>query len=177
MYIPLLIALVFALDRLLIWLRNAVRLPALKTFASGAIALLLLIWLGDAVKLNRRAIISASQGDGKFAMVPHVVNNDMLQFIQKASAPDKIFINEAYYSYLSHLYIHTGRPIKDFRFLPQDLERLPQTVAAAVTGDLLIWFHDPYLPYSYGLPELEAMPALERIATLQSGVVFRINQF
>ena len=177
MYIPLLVALVFALDRLLIWLRSAVRPPAFKTFASGAIALLLLIWLGDAVELNRRAIISASQGDGKFAMVPHVVNNDMLQFIREASAPDKIFINEAYYSYLSHLYIHTGRPIKDFRFLPQDLERLPQTVAAAVTGDLLIWFHDPYLPYSYGLPELEAMPALERIATLQSGVVFRINQF
>ena len=176
MYIPLLIALVFALDRLLIWLRSAVWPPVLKTFASGVIALLLLIWFGGAVELNRRAIISASQGNGKFAMAPHVVNNDMLQFIQKASAPDKIFLNHSYYSRFGHLYIHTGRPLADFRFLPQDLEQLPQTVGAAATGDLLIWFHDPHPPYSYGLPELEAMPALERTATLQSGVVFQVNR-
>ena len=178
MYIPLLIALVFALDRLLIWLRSAGRQPALKTFASGAIALLLLIWLGGVVELNRQAIISASQGDkdDKFGAAAHVVNNDVIQFIQKASAPDKIFLNRAYYSRLGTLYIHAGRPLADFRFLPQDLERLPQTVEAAATGDLLIWFHDAESPYSYGLPELEAMPALERIATLPSGVVFRINR-
>ena len=176
MYIPLLIALVFALDRLLIWLRSAGRPPALKTFVSGAIALLLLIWLGGAVELNRQAIISANQGDDKYGAAAHVVNNDVIQFIQKASAPDKIFLNRAYYSRIGTLYIHAGRPLADFRFLPQDLEGLPQTVEAATTGDLLIWFHDAHLPYSYGLPELEAMSALERIATLQSGVVFRINR-
>ena len=176
MYIPFLIALVFALDRLLIWLRNAVRPPALKTFASGVIALLLFIWLGGAVELNRVAIISASQGEDKYHAGPHVVNNDMLQFIREASASDKIFINKAFYSRLAILYIHVGRPLTDFRWLPQDLERLPQTVGAAATGDLLIWLHDPHLPYSYGLPELEAMPALEQIATLQSGVVFRVDR-
>ena len=177
MYIPLLIALVFALDRLLIWLRSAVWPPVLKTFASGVIALLLLIWFGGAVELNRRAIISASQGNDKYYAAPHVVNNDMLQFIREASEPDKIFLNNSYYSRLGHLYIHTGRPLADFHFLPQDLEQLPQMVGAATVGDLLIWLHDPHLPYSYGLPELDAMPALERTATLQSGVVFRINQF
>lgn len=177
MYIPLLIALVFALDRLLIWLRSAGRPPALKTFASGAIALLLLIWLGGAVELNRQAIISANQeGDGKYYATAHVVNNDVLQFIQKASAPGKIFLNKAYYSRFAVLYIHAGRPLADFRFLPQDLEGLPQTVEAAAIGDLLIWFHDAHLPYSYGLPELDAIPALERIATLQSGVVFQVNR-
>ena len=176
MYIPLLIALVFAMDRLLIWLRSAVRPPALKTFASGAIALLLFIWLGNAVELNRMAIISAGQGEDKYHAGPHVVNNKVLQFIREASASDKIFINEAYYSRLAILYIATGRPLTDFYWLPHDLERFPQTVAAAATGDLLIWLHDSHLPYSYGLPELEAMPALERIATLQSGVVFRINR-
>ena len=177
MYIPFLIALVFALDRLLIWLRSAVRPPVLKTFASGVIALLLIIWLGDAVGLNRMAIISAGQGKDKFHAGPHVLNNEALQFIREASASDKIFINKAFYSRLAILYIHAGRPLADFRFLPQDLEQLPQMVGTAATGDLLIWLHDPHLPYSYGLPELDAMPALERTATLRGGVVFRINQF
>ena len=177
MYIPLLIALVFAMDRLLVWLRNAVRPPALKTFASGAIALLLFIWLGNAVELNRVAIISASQGKDKYHAGPHVVNNEVLQFIREASASDKIFINEAYYSRLAILYIASGRPLADFHFLPQDLEQLPQTVAAAAAGDLLIWLHDPVIPYSYGLPELESMSSLERTADLRGGVVFRINQF
>ena len=176
MYIPLLIALVFALDRLLIWLRNAVRPPALKTFVSGVIALLLIIWLGDAVELNRMAIISSSQGNDKYYAGPHVVNNKVIQFIREASASDKIFINDAYYSRWALLYIATDRPLADFHWLPQDLEQLPQMVETAAPGDLLIWLHDPRLPYSYGLPELEAMPALERIANLQSGVVFRINR-
>ncbi len=176
MYIPLLIALVFALDRLLIWLRSAVRPPALKTFAGGAIALLLLIWLGRAVELNRRAVISAGQGNDKFYAGPHVVNNEALQFIREASAADKIFINKAYYSRFAVLYIATDRPIADFIFLPQETEQLPRTVEAAATDDLLIWFHDAHLSYSYGLPELVAMPALERVATLQGAVVFRVNQ-
>ena len=176
MYIPLLIALVFALDRLLIWLRSAVRPPVLKTFVSGAIAFLLFIWLGNAAELNRMAIIGAGQGDDKYYAGPHVVNNEVLQFIREASASDKIFINEAYYSRWAVLYIVTGRPLADFDFLPQDLERLPQMIGMAATGDLLVWLHDSHLPYSYGLPELESMPALERIATLQSGVVFRVNR-
>lgn len=184
-YIPLLFALVFALDHLLMWLRSA-RPPAVRTFASGTLALLLIIWLGSVIEVSRQAVIRANGGYGqdeithlvKGYAAPGWVNNDVIQFMQKA----QIKHSEIQSNKPAGLYIHTD-PDNFFRILPQDpkwLDPLVNLVLQHPHDTYLVWFNGsiPVPPQSagYGLPELEAIAALERIATLQSGVVFRVNR-
>ena len=179
-YIPLLMALVFLLDRWLIWPRGKpIRLMSFRFRPREALlALLLLIWLGGALELNQQDISRASEGRGKhYANLRHV-NDDALRFIRETPAPGKVYLNKGpWYSRDHFFYYHTRRPIRDLHYLPQDLEQLRQTVEAAAAGELLVWF-SPNTPtsYSYGLPELDALPALERVASLPSGIVFRVKR-
>ena len=184
MYLPLLFALVFALDSLLRWPRST-RPPAVRAFASGILALLLLIWLGSAIEVSRQTVARA-RGDSqdeithsiKGYAAPAWVSNDVIQFMQKTQTKHSaIYSNKP-----AGLYIHTD-PDSLFRILPQDPKRLEPIINWALEypyDAYLVWFNDsipvPPQSASYGLPELDALPALERIATLPSGVVFRINQ-
>ena len=185
MYLPLLFALVFALDRLLMWLRST-RPPAVRAFASGALAILLLIWLGSTIEVSRQTVARA-RGDGqdevthliKGYAAPAWVNNDVIQFMQKTQTKHSaIYSNKP-----AGLYIHTD-PDGLSRILPQESGGPEWTINWALKrypyDTYLVWFNDsipvPPQSASYGLTELDAIPALERIATLQSGVVFRINR-
>ncbi len=180
LYIPLLMALVFLLDRWLIWPRGKPIQSLRFTPRAALLALLLFIWLGGALELNRQDIIIASEGQGKHWANLEYVNDDALRFIRETPATGKIYLNKATrYSknYLFHY--HTRRPLADLHYLPSDLEQLWQTIEAAAAGELLVWFRSfdtpTPNPYSYGLRELEALPALERVASLSSGVVFRVR--
>ena len=176
MYIPLLMALISLLDRWLIW-RPPPR-SAILGFARGEalLALLLLIWLGGALELNRQNIIRASEGRGKHYARPRPVNDDTLRFIRETPAPGKIYLNAHTFARQKYFHYHTRRPIRDLHYLPQDLEQLRQTVETAADGELLVWFiSNTPTSYSYGLPELDALPALERVASLSSGAVFRVR--
>ena len=179
-YIPLLIALVFLLDRWLIWPRGKpIRLMSFRFRPREALlALLLLIWLGGALELNQQDISRASEGRGKhYANLRHV-NDDALRFIRETPASGKVYLNKGpWYSRDHFFYFHTRRPIRDLHYLPPDLEQLRQTVEAAAAGELLVWF-GPNTPtlHSYGLAELDALPALERVASLPSGIVFRVKR-
>lgn len=186
-YIPLLFALIFLLDRLLIWLRqqpwagSAVRLPMIGTLARGGTAVLgvlLFVWLGNNVRLNGLAIIRAnSEEAGHFDRgyaAPGWRDNDVIRFIREARLEGAIFSNSP-----AGLHIHTN-PANDFLFPPPTLERLKQKIKETAGDVYLVFFNDaipiPPSPYSYGLAELEAMPALEQMARLDSGVVFRVNR-
>ncbi len=168
LYAPLLFALIFALDRWLMRLRGR---------GSILLAALLFIWLGGIAELNRQAIIRANQGKGehKYYAAPHVVNNETLRFIRQAPS-GKFFLNYAYYSRQSILYLQAPNIAFNRNFLPQDLAALYETVAAADEGDWLVWFLDPHSPYSYGVAELEAMPALERVEQLENSVIFQVKR-
>ena len=179
LYIPLLFALVFAMDRLLIWLRKpSVQLPAIRTFvrAAGILGILLFIWLGNNVRLTMQNIARANEGLGmmKVYAAPEWVNDDVPRFIREAQVEGTIFGNK-----LANVYIH-GNPANVVRFLPHRLEDLKQLVEKAVEGDYLVWFNDSIpitvglADYHYGLPELEAMSGLEPVAYLDTGVVFRV---
>ena len=178
MYIPLLMALVFLLDRWLIWQRprSALRF----TPREALLALLLFIWLGGALELNRQDIIRASEGQGKeWANAEHL-NDDLLRFIQETPAPGKIYINRRGMSggqFVDFVHYHTRRPYRDLHILPRHLEGLRKRVEAAAAGELLVWFHSSNTPppHSYDLSDLDALPALERAASLSSGVVFRVR--
>lgn len=175
MYIPLLFALVFCADRLLIWLRkHPAQLPVIRTFVRLGLGLMLCIWLGNNVRLTIQNIARANEGLMKGYAAPEWVNDDVTRFLREAPVEGRIFGNK-----LANVYIHVN-PVNGVRFLPRRLEDLKRTVAKAVEGDYLVWFNDS-IPitvglegYHYGLPELEAMPGLEPVTYLDSGVIFRV---
>ena len=176
-YIPLLFVLVFLVDRFLIWLRPWAGSAVIGAFARGG-AILLFIWLGSNVRLNQLAIIRANDSEAghfdKGYAAPAWRDNDVVRFIREASLEGTIFSNNP-----ASLHIHTD-PANKFRFPPQKLARLKQKIEQTAGDVYLVFFNDtiPIAPprYSYGLAELEAMPELERMAQLDSGVVFRVNR-
>ena len=188
LYIPLLMALIFLMDR---WLDLAaaagggIRPVSFRfTPRETLLALLLLIWLGGALEINRQDIILASEGQNKHWANAEYANNDALRFIRETSAP-KIYLNRrgmGASAFRDFAHYHTKRPIDgdDLHILPRRLENLRRRVDAATAGELLVWFYSfdtpTPRPYSYGLAELEALPALERVASLSRGVVFRVAE-
>ena len=187
MYIPLLFALVFLLDRFLIWLRqqpwagSAVRLPALGISASRGtviLGLLLFIWLGNSVRLNGLAVIRSNSAEAMHLDLGYAAPgwvNDVIHFIRDEQLEGIIIANRD-----ANVYIHTDPSrISAVHTLPASLGKLEKMIAEAAADTYLVFFNDtiprPAPPDKYGLAELEAMPALERMAQLNSGVVFRVN--
>ena len=199
-YISLLFALVFLLDRFLIWQRKrpqksgAVRLPVIVTFVrrrgdllAAVLGILLFIWLGSAVRLNIQAVAKVSEGDDRGYAAPSWVNSDVIHFIREAQLKGTIFGNK-----LANLYIHTD-PANDYRSIPlsrdpvcdwscgmEQLERLKQIIDQTAGDRYLVWFYDHINwknpQYGYGPAELEAMPELEPMAQLDDGIIFRIKR-
>ena len=169
LYIPLLFALVFALDRWLI--RGGGRGKIIMLTA------LLFIWLGGIAELNRQALVRANQGAGEHRYNAGLRwrNNEVIRFIQQAAG--KFLLNRSPFSRSTVLYLYAESPLDSFSYLPQDLAGLYETVAAADEGDWLIWFlNDHRWQHSYGPAELEAMPELERVAQLEDGIIFQVKR-
>ena len=183
-YIPLLFALVFLLDRLLLWLRQRswARSAVIRTFVRGG-AILLFIWLGNNVRLNGLTIIRANSSeaghlDRGYAAPAWI--NDVTRFIREEQLEGIIIANKD-----TSLDIHTDpAKIAAVRPMPWRLDKLKQKIeqVAAVDDTYLVFFNDtipmtPFPPRDYGLAELEAMPELERLAQLDSGIIFRVNRY
>ncbi len=191
LYIPLFFVLVFLLDRFLIWVQQrswsggTVQLPVVGTFVRGrllavALGIPLFIWFGITAAQNRQAIIRANEGYDRDYAAPEWVNNDVVRFVREAQVKGTIFSNSpAFGTNLASLYIHTD-PANDFYYLSSlNRERTEQRIEQAVDGSYVVfWFYDSGQnpSNSYVLPELEAMPELERVAVLESGVIFRVNR-
>ena len=191
LYIPLFFVLVFLLDRFLIWVQQrswsggTVQLPVVGTFVRGrllavALGIPLFIWFGITAAQNRQAIIRANVGYDRDYAAPEWVNNDVVRFVREAQVKGTIFSNSpAFGTNLASLYIHTD-PANDFYYLASlNRERTEQRIEQAVDGSYVVfWFYDSSQnpSDSYVLPELEAMPELEQVAVLGSGVIFRVNR-
>ena len=188
-YIPLLFALVFLLDRFLIWLRqrpqagSAVRRPVIGTFVRGGaviLGILLFIWFGNNVRLNALAVIRANDSQAgnldKGYAAPAWWDNDVIHFIREEQLEGTIITRRT-----ANMYFHTDPTKINAVYLPLSLEKLEQRIkqAVAVGDTYLVFFNDTIpvtpSPRSYGLPELEAMLELERVAQLDSGVIFRVT--
>ena len=184
-YIPLLLALVFLLDHFLLWLRknprtkDAFRLSVMAAFArrqrgllAAALGLLLFIWLGSSVRLNIQAVVRANEGDDRGYAAPAWADSDVIHFIREAQLKGIIFSHKAVV-----LYIHTD-PANDFRGLPDGLEQLKQQIESAADNTYIVWFDGLWSNrmLGYGVAELDAMPELEQIAQLESGIIFRVKR-
>ena len=182
-YIPLLFALVFLLDRFLIWLRtrkeSAVRLPMIAArvrVETAVLGILFFIWLGNAVELNRQAVIIANEhpNNNKQYASSYWVDNDVIHFMREAQVKIPVLSND-----IAGVYIHADSA-SAFGTLPYELEQLKRKVElVAEDGSYLVWLDPVWAPNrlrGYGTPELEAVSGLELVARLEGGLIFRINR-
>ena len=188
-YIPLLFALVFLLDRLLIWVRSrpwagSAVIGTLARVGPAVLGVLLFIWLGYNVGLNWLAVtrdndVQAKHFDKGYA-APAWRDNNVIHFIREAQLEGAIIANRnvSVYFHTDPAKIHAVHP------LPGRMDKLKQKIeqVAAVDDTYLVVFNDtipmtPLPPRDFGLAELEAMPELERLAQLDSGVVFRVSRY
>ncbi len=191
-YLPLMFAGLFALDRFLIYaqrrrqpssagipsvartflmrgkVETARRLPWVTIIA----ALSLCLWLGYSTILHIREIeIANTHGhgyrDSKWA------NSEVLEYLRTASIDSVIITNASVVTY-----IHAGHTDSPYRH--RDLEKsqseLKEQLARAADGDYVVWFYDKYIGsyYGYSAMFLRAMPALVPVAELTDGIVFKV---
>lgn len=203
LYIPLLMAAVFALDRLLGYERQRPllgrfgSLPLIGTWLSGAktptlpaliLMLTLALWTAGQIAANVddiRLVNSAGQQRG-YAAPPWAAAT--VQYLRENP------LNGLVYSNLSVLaYLHNGGDAVH-RKLPQsrrgdrslDLgntatgpEQLAAWLDTAPSGAYLVWFNhrwDNAQVYDYGPPELRAAPRLEPVVELADGAIYRVRK-
>ena len=202
LYIPLLIAAVFALDRLLryeskrpllgrfgriplpgTWLSGA-KLP---TLASAILMLTLGLWTVGQIAANVddiRLVNSAGQQRG-YAAPPWAAAT--VQYLRENPRDGMVYSNLSVLAYLHNAGDAVHRKLPQSRRGDRSLdpgntdtgqEQLAAWLDTAPPGAYLVWFNhrwDNAQVYDYGPPELRAAPRLEPVAELADGAIYRVR--
>ncbi len=187
-YIPLLIAVVFVLDRVLDhererkMLGSVGGLPVVRTMMPGkkgsllAAIVMIVLSLGAASQIfpNVSGIIKANRGEIHLALSgPRWSGSETMRYLRENPVAGEILSNTPY-----PLSLYLGRNYKysSYHYMPKvsraGLERL-----LIPDGAYIIWFYRPTWnrhEYVYGGSDLELIPGLEPVAELADGIVFRV---
>ena len=180
-YIPLLFVGVFALDKFLISERsralggNALDLPIVRTILRGrkpigllAVGILLVasLWLLAHAPLNAREILLANGDRGLGFASAKWIDSEVLEYMREASIDERVISSSpTVYAYAN---------VREYVFLSLGLDKARQKIEDATEGDHVVWFNSSAADYTYGVPELLALPELELVADLPDGVIFRV---
>ncbi len=190
LYIPLLIAGVWALDRVLDherekrWLGSVGSLPILRTMAPGkkgsVLANIVMIVLslgvaGQAV-LNVSTIVKKSHGElARFFNGPRWTGSETLRYARENLAASRV--SRVYNNAPQPLALHiVGKePTLHHRGLCNRLESLEQEMKRMPDGAYVVWFDGwkRHL-FDYGEDDLRLLPGMELVAELDDGVVFKV---
>ena len=203
LYIPLLIAAVFTLDRLLGYERKRPllgrfgRMPLIGTRLSGAKmptlpALILLLTLGlwmagqaAATVDDIRLVNSAGQQRG-YAAPPWAAAT--VQYLRENPLDGLVYSNLSVLAYLHNAGDAIHRKLPQSRRGQRSIdpgntatgqEQLAAWLDTAPSGAYLVWFNhrwDNPQVYDYGPPELRAAPRLEPVAELADGAIYRVRK-
>ena len=183
MYIPLLFAGVFALDKFMISERikalrgNALDLPIVRTFLRGRKPVSLLtavivvvgsLWLLGHAPRHARDIWLANGDLGQGFASSKWVDSEVLRYMRDTSIESPRVVSSVP---IAVLYA-TG--VREYVYLSQELEAARRKIASASDGDHVVWFRSHTVGYLYGDGDLRALPELEVVADLPDGVIFRI---
>ena len=183
MYIPLLFAGVFALDRFLISERSrALREKTFDLSIVGTIlrgrkpislvaAVLILassLWLLAHAPRHARDIWLANGSLGQGFASSKWIDSDVLGYMRAESIESPRVLSSVP---IAILYA-TG--VREYVYLSQELEAARRKIAAASDGDHVVWFHTHTEGYEYGAADLRELSELEVVADLSDGVVFRV---
>ena len=203
LYIPLLIAVVFALDGFLRYerernsLSRADRLPVIRTFIwgklkpkllSSILIITLSLWTATQGIPNANIIIAANSGEYIGFGAPRWADSETLQYIRENPLPKQVYSNEPY------LVNFHNNAAETYHGLPRTLLigiSNPQANDApaagqeqpdvwppnAADGAYLVWFNDwRENVYAYGAAAMQATPGLEPVAELADGIIFQVNR-
>ncbi len=187
-YIPLLVAGVFALDRVLHHERerrllgNVGSLPVVRTMMPGkkgsvlAAIVMIVLSLGMVGQAfpNVRAVIAASQGDLYLGFnEPRWTGSETLRYVRENLVGTKVYSNLP-----QPLSLHIGR-IRKYAFyhrLPTSHARLERVWSQ--DGAYVVWFYTAFNQhrYDYGEADLRLLSNLELVAELEDGIVFKVTR-
>lgn len=163
MYIPLLFAGVFVLDRFLRCEKERGTRLLTALLACG-----LSLWLVVHLPLNAREIWLANGERGMGLANATWTDSEVLRYIREASITSGII------SSIPAVALYTDT--RNYVYLSLTLNGARRKIANAADGDYVVWLHANTTGYTYGVDELDQLPELERVATLSDGVVFRIGK-
>ena len=183
-YIPLLFAWVFVLDRLLVseraggFLETIGSLPVIGTIAQGSRArhvrllpviavLASSLWLLAHAPLTAREIWLANGERGLGLANSTWVDSEVLQYMRDAPIDSRVI------SSIPTVILYAD--VREYVFLSHELEAARRKIAAASDGDHVVWLYSNTIGYTYDDADLRALPELEPVADLHDGVIFRIT--
>ena len=203
LYIPLLMAAVFTLDRLLGYERKRPllgrfgSLPMLGNWLSGAklptlpaaiLMLTLALWMAGQVAANVddiRLVNSAGQQRG-YAAPPWAAAT--VQYLRENPLDGLVYSNLSVLAYLHNAGDAVHRKLPQSRRGDRSLDlgntdtgqaQLAAWLDTAPPGAWIVWFNhrwDNPQVYDYGPPELRAAPRLEPVAELADGAIYRVRK-
>ena len=167
LYIPVLFLVLFAIDRILWYVRWK------KKILEGAVFIALSPWLLYSGIVNVQMIGRANEGARVGYANTQWRASEVLHYIRGADGDAAIVTNR-----VAATYLHTKARTKHYA-MPCDedgLQCLLTEKAARVDEVYAVWFYDTagWCHGAYGLPEMRALPRLVQVATLSDGVIFRV---
>ena len=184
-YIPLLFAWVFVLDRLLVseraggFMETVGSLPVIGAIAQGnrsehvrllpVIAVLASsLWLLAHAPLTAREIWLANSERGLGLANSTWVDSEVLQYMRDAPIDSRVI------SSIPTVILYAD--VREYVFLSHELDAARRKIAAAADGDHIVWLYANTIGYTYDDADLRALPELELVADLPDGVIFRITE-
>ncbi len=177
MYIPLLFAAVFALDK---FLENRCGLPVIQNkIARGggeawlAVTLVttLSLWTAGLAALNVYEIKRNNEGRG-MGMAAVLVNSETLRYVEEHLMAERIFSNAA-----SAIYIRTNHA--DYHHLPLKLDTVREHIENAAPGAYVAWMDLYWMDSkekSRYIAVLRKLMGLELTAELSDGSIYRVTR-
>ena len=185
-YIPLLVAAIFGLDRLLSyaarrnwrWVSGEWPVISAVMTRSGtgmagrlaiAVALVVCVWLAWGAALNVRDI-RASNFYGAGLAGREWINSEVLQYLRQLP------VGSVFYSNSLAVYLHTDHTA--YRFVPLFPVDGRANILKEPDGAYLVWFYDGLNGGNFegGVPALRQIPELEPVAELADGLILKVNR-
>ena len=167
LYVPLLVAMLLAIDRLP---RRAEAPRALARAARPAVLALLALWLALQLPLAVRAVAEANEGSTRDRR--DWAASEVVRYAEAASIGGRVHLNLP----RNGLFADAGLPIEGRWLRP--LREARRAVADASDGDHVAWFHGwlPSAVFRHGAADLRGLPELEVVAELSDGVLLRVDR-
>ena len=124
------------------------------------------LWLLAHAPLNAREILLANGDRGLGFASAKWIDSEVLEYMREASIDERVISSSpTVYAYAN---------VREYVFLSLGLDKARQKIEDATEGDHVVWFNSSAADYTYGVPELLALPELELVADLPDGVIFRV---
>ncbi len=185
LYVPFLLAGVFAVDRIAAYARKSAEsgrapLPLAAvgwrgvTIAWALFAAGLLIWLGIVAKANAREILQANEGGLRGTENTVFVNSDVVRYVRENPLPGRAFTN-----WRTLLILRTDPSARLHRWgNGATLDGVRRWISQAGEDEHIVWFYESSWDTlrNFDASDLRGLPGLETVAELRGGVIFRVNR-